>query len=246
MNVIPAIDMKDGNCVRLLKGDFGHETRYSSDPAAVARQFADMGFLQLHLVDLDGARSGKQLNRALVCRIVADTPLEVQLGGGIRDLETLRAWFDDGIRRAVIGSLAVTDAGRVRDWMGEFGADRIVLALDCRCDADGTPWLATHGWTRDSNTTLWDCIDGYRDADLRHVLCTDVSRDGAMTGPSIDLYREFRQRYPTVELQASGGVRNVSDLSELRKLGAAGAITGRALLDCCITASEVSSFLRDA
>lgn len=246
MNVIPAIDIRNGRCVRLLQGEFDRETHYNDDPAAVARQYVEMGFSMLHLVDLDGARDAEQQNRDLVRRIVLETPLDVQLGGGIRDRSTLASWFDDGIQRAVIGSIAVTDVERVRRWLSEFGANRIVLALDCRRRDDGTPMLATHGWTRASTVSLWQCIDNYIDAGLQHVLCTDVARDGAMTGPSLPLYREFRKRYPSLALQASGGVRDTADLDHLRQLGAAGAITGRALLDGCISASEVAAFLHGA
>lgn len=246
MKIVPAIDMKDGRCVRLFQGDFARETRYSDDPVSVAHRYARMGFRYLHVVDLDGARTGEQRNRALVRRIVDETALDVQLGGGIRNRETLEDWFAAGVRRAVVGSVAVTDAARVRGWLEDCGADRIVLALDCRLDDAGTPWLATHGWIRDSRTSLWDCVDGYRDAGLRHVLCTDVGRDGALTGPSLSLYGEFRRRYPDIELQASGGVRHMNDLVELGNAGAAAAVTGRALLDGRIGASEVSSFLRGA
>ncbi len=242
MKIIPAIDLKDGCCVRLFKGDFAQQTHYSAEPLVVARQFHDYGFRYLHVVDLDGAQSGQQINRDCVKQLVAESGLSVQLGGGIRDLDTVNAWLQAGVQRLVIGSLAVTESATVLAWMKEFGADRFVLALDCRCDDNGVPWLATHGWVRQSDVTLWDCFARYEDAGLRHVLCTDVSRDGAMSGPSVDLYREIRERYPAIELQASGGVRNISDLKDLRSLGAAGAITGRALLDGCITAQEIASF----
>ena len=246
MKIIPAIDLKDGCCVRLFKGDFAQQTHYSAEPLVVARQFHDYGFRYLHVVDLDGAQSGKQTNRERVQELVSESGLSVQLGGGIRDIEAVNTWFEAGVQRLVVGSLAVTDSSRVLEWMGEFGADRFVLALDCRCDDDGVPWLATHGWVRQSDVSLWDGIARYEDAGLRHVLCTDVSRDGAMSGPSLALYREIRQRFPAIELQASGGVRNIEDLGELRNLGAAGAITGRALLDGCITAQEIASFQQNA
>lgn len=242
MKIIPAIDLKDGCCVRLFKGDFERQTHYSSQPLDVARQFHELGFRYLHVVDLDGAQSGRQVNRERVRQLVDDSGLQVQLGGGVRDLDTVTAWFDAGVQRLVIGSLAVTEPDTVMNWMREFGADRFVLALDCRCDENAVPWLATHGWVRQTDLTLWDSIARYDGAGLRHVLCTDVSRDGAMSGPSLELYREFNRRFPTLELQASGGVRNIGDLQDLRELGAAAAITGRALLDGCITAEEISSF----
>ncbi|MCB1845279.1 MAG: 1-(5-phosphoribosyl)-5-[(5-phosphoribosylamino)methylideneamino] imidazole-4-carboxamide isomerase, partial [Halioglobus sp.] len=200
----------------------------------------------LHVVDLDGAQSGRQVNRECVRQLVNDSGLKVQLGGGVRDIETVIAWLEAGVQRLVIGSLAVTEPDTVMNWMHEFGADRFVLALDCRCDESAVPWLATHGWVRQSSVTLWDSIARYDEVGLRHVLCTDVSRDGAMSGPSLVLYREFRQRFPGLALQASGGVRNIGDLDSLRELGASAAITGRALLDGCISAQEISSFRQNA
>lgn len=242
MIVIPAIDMKDGNCVRLFQGEFDQQTQYSNNPSLVARQFEAMGFTRLHLVDLDGAQSGQQKNRQLVRQIAAATNFDIQLGGGIRDVNTLREWLDAGVTRCVVGSIAVTKPDLVRTWIAEFGAEKIVLALDVRLDADGTPFLATHGWTRASGKTLWNCVDSFSSTGLKHVLCTDISRDGAMSGPNIDLYREFIQRYSKIAIQASGGVRNIHDLRNLREVGASAAITGRALLDGRISKEEIESF----
>lgn len=246
MNVIPAIDLRGGNCVRLFKGDFDRETHYSTDPAEVAQRFRAMGFRDLHVVDLDGAKSGEQQNRSIVAALVAGSGLAVQLGGGIRDRANVSDWLEAGVARVVIGSLAVSEPGLVADWLEDFGPERFVLALDCRRDEEGTPWLATHGWTRRSDVTLWDCVERYADTGLQQVLCTDVSRDGAMTGPSVGLYREFVARYPHIRLQASGGVRHLDDLRALRDVGAAAAITGRALLDGRIDSEEVASFQQNA
>ncbi len=246
MKVIPAIDLRGGRCVRLLKGEFDKETEYSSDPAAVARRFGELGVDRLHMVDLDGARDGEQQNQAIVRAIAGESALAIQLGGGIRDRDSVAAWLDAGVSRCVIGSLAVTDAARVAGWLREFGPDRIVLALDIRIDAEGTPMLATHGWEQTSDVSLWDCVEHYHASGLRHVLCTDVSRDGAMTGPNVDLYATLARRFDWLELQASGGVRGIDDLRALRTAGAAAAITGRALLDGTLTAEEVRTFLRDA
>lgn len=246
MKVIPAIDLRDGRCVRLLQGEFDRQTEYSRDPLAVAKRFESMGFRDLHVVDLDGARTGTRQNEAIVREVTAATSFRVQLGGGIRDESAIECWLGAGIGRCVVGSIAVTDPARVAGWMSRFGADRIVLALDVRPGASGEPMLATHGWTRDSNTSLWDAVDAFRQAGLCHVLCTDISRDGALSGPSVDLYREFIGRYPALQLQASGGVRDVRDLEVLRAVGAAAAITGRALLDGRISREEITSFLRAA
>jgi phosphoribosylformimino-5-aminoimidazole carboxamide ribotide isomerase len=246
MRVIPAIDMRGGKCVRLFQGEFDRQTEYSSDPLAVARTFEGLGCPDLHLVDLDGAQSGEQKNHEFVRRIAAATGFDIQLGGGIRDERSVQSWLDAGVSRCVIGSLAVTAPDTVGAWISRFGADRIVLALDVRLDANDEPMLATHGWTEETAVTLWDCVAGYRPLGLKYVLCTDISRDGALGGPNTDLYREFTSRFPEVRLQASGGVRHVDDLRALRDTGADAAITGRALLDGRITAEEIGSFQRSA
>jgi phosphoribosylformimino-5-aminoimidazole carboxamide ribotide isomerase len=246
MIVIPAIDLQDGKCVRLFQGDFSKTTEYSDDPAAIARQFAELNTSVLHVVDLDGARSGTQQNRSIITRIASESRLAVQLGGGIRSRETLIQWFDAGVTRCVIGSLAVTEPDTVKSWLEEFNADKLVLALDVNIDENGTPRLTTHGWTRPSGKSLFDCIDDYRAVGLRHVLCTDVSRDGAMAGPNFDLYTDLLARYPNLQLQASGGVRNVGDLLEFQRIGVAAARSGRALLEGQISPTEVASFQQDA
>lgn len=246
MRIIPAIDLKDGKCVRLFRGDFEQTTEYSRDPAAVGRRFSALDVMDLHIVDLDGARSGAQQNAAIVAEIARESGLQVQLGGGIRSRQDVARWLGNGVTRCVVGSVAINEPGRVKEWIAEFGADAVVLALDVKLDETGTPWLTTHGWTEDSGLSLWDCLNTYSDAGAVHVLCTDVARDGAMSGPNFALYAEILQRYHTLQLQASGGVRNVDDLEMLRELGLPAAITGRALLDGEISEAEVTSFRRDA
>lgn len=242
MRIIPAIDLKDGKCVRLFQGDFDKTTEYSNDPAAIGRRFSALDVTDLHIVDLDGARSGAQQNRDIVREIAAQSQLEVQLGGGIRGRDDVAAWLDAGVTRCVVGSVAIYEPQVVVAWMEEFGADHIVLALDVRLDDDGVPVLTAKGWTEESGVTLWESLDEYSASGAIHVLCTDVSRDGAMEGPNFHLYAEVLQRYPTLQLQASGGVRDIEDLEMLRELGLPAAITGRALLDGEISEAEVSSF----
>lgn len=246
MRVIPAIDIKDGACVRLFKGDFERTTQYSADPAAVGRRFSALNVRDLHIVDLDGARTGSQQNHAIVAEIARESGLEIQLGGGIRNRDVVARWLDNGVSRCVIGSVAISKPDTVKPWLAEFGPTRIVLALDVKLDNAGEPMLTTHGWTEAAGVSLWDCIDSYSDAGLQHVLCTDVSRDGAMTGPNFELYAELLHRYPTLALQASGGVRHAADLRQLRDMGVPAAITGRALLDGAISEAEVASFLPSA
>ena len=245
MKIIPAIDLQGGKCVRLFQGDFKQTTHYSDDPVAVARRFAEMRTESLHVVDLDGARSGTQSNHEIIASIAADSGMSVQVGGGIRDRATVKRWLAAGVNRCVIGSLAITDPDAVKSWIVEFGGEHIVLALDVNIDA-GVPLITTHGWTRASDTSVYECIESYRELGLRHVLCTDVSRDGALAGPNIELYKTIMDSYPELLLQASGGVRNMQDLETLRDCGIPAAITGRALLDGNITTAEVLSFRQSA
>ena len=246
MKIIPAIDLQGGKCVRLYQGDFDKSTEYSDDPLAVAREFAELQTTDLHVVDLDGARSGTQENRDIISQIAAQSGMAVQIGGGIRSRDTVTDWLAAGASRCVIGSLAVAEPDAVKSWLANVGADQIVLALDVNIDAGGVPIITTHGWTRASTTSLYECIDEFLAAGLKHVLCTDVSRDGAMARPNLELYAGIMNRYPDLQLQASGGVRSIADMQALRHLGVPAAITGRALLDGKITAAEVASFPRNA
>ncbi|MGI9200823.1 MAG: 1-(5-phosphoribosyl)-5-[(5-phosphoribosylamino)methylideneamino]imidazole-4-carboxamide isomerase [Woeseiaceae bacterium] len=246
MKIIPAIDLKDGKCVRLWQGDFHKTTEYSSDPTEVANQFADLAATDLHLVDLDGARIGQQLNKDIVLAIAKESRVEIQLGGGIRDAETVAGWLAAGVRRCVIGSLAITEPDTVKAWLTRFGGDQIVLALDIKLDEQQEPIVTTHGWTRNSSSSLFECIDDFMSAGLQHVLCTDVSRDGAMAGPNFELYEAILGAYPDLALQASGGVRHIGDLEQLRRIGVPAAISGRALLDGKISAEEIEAFLQNA
>ncbi|MFQ5610450.1 MAG: 1-(5-phosphoribosyl)-5-[(5-phosphoribosylamino)methylideneamino]imidazole-4-carboxamide isomerase [Woeseiaceae bacterium] len=245
MRVIPAIDLHQGNCVRLQKGDFDRVAVYDDDPLAVAERFGELGVTDLHVVDLDGARTGLQSHVAAIQQINAATSVRVQVGGGIRSSDDVRSWLDNGASRCVIGSAAVTDSAEVLRWVKKYGSDRIVLALDVRY-VSGEPLLATAGWTTTTALSLWDCIEHYLPAGLRYVLCTDIDRDGTLSGPATALYVEFLRRYPDLELQASGGIRNIGDLVALRDIGAPFAITGRALLDGLISRSEVASFRQSA
>lgn len=246
MRIIPAIDVRQGRCVRLWQGDYTKETVYDNQPLEIARGFQELGFTSLHMVDLDGAKSGTQGNAEIVREIASGTGLSIQLGGGIRNSATIRNWLQAGVDRCVLGSIAVEGPDQVRSWIGEFGAARIVLALDVRIAENGLPWLSTHGWTRVANVTLWQCLDEFMPGGLTQILCTDISRDGAMSGPNLDLYREIVWRYPALKLQASGGVRHAADLAALRETGVQAAITGRALLEGRIGKREIEPFLHVA
>lgn len=246
MRIIPAIDLKDGSCVRLFKGDFEKMTEYSSNPTEIGRRFSKLAVDELHIVDLDGARTGTQSNRNIVSRIAEESGLVIQLGGGIRTRATVEGWLAAGVSRCVVGSVAIMEPDRVRRWIGEFGTEAIVLALDVKLDNDSQPLLTTNGWTTTSDIRLWDCLDQYLDVGVKHILCTDVARDGAMGGPNLALYSEILGRYPALGLQASGGVRDIGDLMALRALNVPASISGRALLDGAITDAEIATFRQNA
>jgi phosphoribosylformimino-5-aminoimidazole carboxamide ribotide isomerase len=242
MELIPAIDLRDGRCVRLLKGDFARETRYATDPIELARQYRDAGARWLHVVDLDGAKRGEPVNLLLVERMRRASGLKVQLGGGIRqraNLEAALAVAD----RAVLGSLAVSNPEAVAGWLAELGPERLTLGLDVRFGPDGHPLVATHGWTQDSNLTLDAAVERYRAAGLRHVLCTDIDKDGALEGPNIALYTDCVRRWPGISFIASGGVRHAADLAALAATGVAAAVSGKALLEGRLTVEEMKPFL---
>jgi phosphoribosylformimino-5-aminoimidazole carboxamide ribotide isomerase len=245
MEVIPAIDLLDGGVVRLLKGDFDQVTRYEEDPVALARRYLAAGLTRLHAVDLDGAKTGEPVNMPVIAAF-AGAGLRVQAGGGIRDLARLQALLDAGAERAVIGSVAVDDPDTVSTWIDAVGASRMVLAFDVELDADGTPQAKTHGWTRGSGISLWELLERYAPTGVRDVLCTDISRDGTLEGPNTALYRACTQRFPDVRFIASGGVSGAADLPTLAATGAAGVVSGKALLDGRLTLEEIEQFLRDA
>ena len=242
MELIPAIDLRDGRCVRLLRGDFDRETRYELDPVELAVRYRELGVRWLHVVDLDGAKRGESQNLAVVERMGAASGLKIQLGGGLRSrAELLRALSIAD--RAVVGSLAVTEPLTVEAWLDELGGERLTLAFDVRLAADGTATLATHGWTRASSVTLAEAVARYLAHGLRRVLCTDIERDGALTGPNVELYADCVRRWPEVAFLASGGVRGAHDLAALARVGVAAAVSGKALLEGKLAPEEMKPFL---
>jgi phosphoribosylformimino-5-aminoimidazole carboxamide ribotide isomerase len=255
MRLIPSIDLRGGQCVRLYQGDFGRETRYDASPREQLARYRGLGADWVHVVDLDAARDGgttaagsapgcpASANRSVIAALAAESELRLQVGGGIRSEAALAGMLELGAARAVVGSAALAQAADVRAWIGRFGPDRVVLAFDVRLDEGGMPRVATHGWQRQSNVSLWDAVAGFAPARLRHVLCTDVSRDGALAGPNVGLYAEAVRRFPDILWQASGGIRDASDLAALAGCGAAAAISGKALLENRIAAEDLRPFL---
>jgi len=243
MLLIPSIDLRGGHCVRLLRGDFAAETRYDLEPHELLGRYRALGASWLHIVDLDGARDGQLANRALLLRLASQRAVNLQVGGGVRSRAVVDDLLRNGVDRVVVGSAAVEEPAAVAEWIAEFGAERVCLAFDVRADAGGTPLVQTHGWTQATTLSLWDAVAGFLPAGLRHVLCTDVERDGAMAGPSLALYAEAVKRFPDVRWQASGGVRDAADLAALAATGVASAISGKALLEERIGADELRAFL---
>lgn len=244
--LIPALDLIDGQVVRLVKGDFAQQTTYSNDPVAVACQYRDSGAEFIHLVDLDGARNPAKRQLALLAEITKQTGLPVQTGGGIRSKSDVQQLLAAGVQRAVIGSKAVKDPTEVLAWLHEFGPEAIVLALDIHIDADGQRWLATEGWQEQSNVTLDAVLQTYIAAGLRHVLCTDISRDGTLTGANVALYSELKKQYPSIAWQASGGVAGLNDLTELKAQNCDSVILGKALLTGKFTLEEALACWQNA
>jgi phosphoribosylformimino-5-aminoimidazole carboxamide ribotide isomerase len=246
MRLIPAIDLRAGHCVRLLHGDFDAETRYPTEPASLLAKYRDAGADWLHVVDLDGARDGSLENRAAILGLARQESIKLQVGGGLRNEAALRHMLDAGVARAVVGSAAVSQVEAVKSWLWEFGAERLTLAFDVSIDENQVPRVMTHGWQQRSERSLWDAVESFSASQLKHVLCTDVGRDGALTGPNVDLYREAVRRHPHIEWQASGGIRNAGDLRALADAGAAAAISGKALLENLIPLQELQPFLPNA
>ena len=237
LTLYPAIDVHAGQVVRLRQGDYSRATAYGTDPLARAQRHAEDGARWLHLVDLDAARAGGYTLAPLLERIVRTTSLEVQTGGGVRSLADVQRLLDAGAARVVVGSLAVRASAEVADWMARVGASRLTIALDVR--RVGQDWiLPTHGWTEDSGARLEPLLRGYCAAGLEHLLCTDIARDGMLGGPNLALYRQLAAHFPHVLIQASGGIRDTSDLRAVAAAGCAGAVLGRALLEDCLTLDE--------
>jgi phosphoribosylformimino-5-aminoimidazole carboxamide ribotide isomerase len=226
MILYPAIDLMGGCVVRLAQGRFDEATTYEADPAEALAGFAEAGALWAHVVDLDGARAGAPVQHDLLAALARAGTLKLQVAGGFRTAGQLARMFDAGVARVVIGSLAVTDPDTAAALLGRFGGERITLALDIRIEA-GEPIVATRGWTEGSGRSLWDIAALYPAA--RHLLVTDIARDGMLSGPNVDLIAQATASLPRLALQASGGVASLDDLHRLEETGAAGAIVGKAL-----------------
>ena len=238
MEIIPAIDLIDGKCVRLTQGDYQQKKEYSSDPVAVARRFEDQGIRRLHLVDLDGAKQKKVVNLHVLENIATHTQLVVDFGGGVQSDEGLQRVFDAGAQQVTGGSIAVRQPAVFAKWLTRYGADKIILGADAHHRK-----VAISGWQEQVTTDVVDFISDYQQRGVQYVICTDVAKDGLLQGPSLELYEEIRTKIPTVRLIASGGITTVDDLRQLQRLGVHGAIIGKALYEGNLTLSDLTEFL---
>lgn len=229
--VIPAIDVRERRVVRLAQGDYARETAYEPTPIDLAVRYGETGARHLHLVDLDAARLGVYSLIPLVKEIDRRTALLIQTGGGVRREDDVRAILDAGAHRVVVGTVAVREPALVMTWIKAFGPEKITLALDARQDETGTWQLPVRGWTEASGRVLEPLLREYADAGLKHVLCTDIDRDGMLSGFNLELYAILAERFPDLEFQASGGVRGLDDIRAAKSAGARAAILGRALLE---------------
>jgi len=240
MQLIPAIDLRDGRVVRLEQGDYHRETRYDNNPLELAQRYQTAGAQILHLVDLDSARTGGETNLEVIGQICRSLTIPVQTGGGVRCLEDLMQRLELGAERVVVGSLCVKRPDVVCAWLDSLGGDSIVAGLDVARGLSGD-WLPrASGWTEAGELDLFALLDRLADAGLKHLLCTDIERDGMFSGPSNALYRTVLERYPSLAVQASGGVASSADLSAVAETGVSGCIVGRALLEGRVDITEIS------
>ena len=238
MTIIPAIDIIDGKCVRLTKGDYSQQTVYNEDPLEVAKQFEDAGLKRLHLVDLDGAKAGDVKNWKALEKIAGKTKLIVDFSGGISTRKNLEITFNSGAVFASIGSIAVKDEFTFSGWLLAFGADRFIIGADVKNEQ-----IVIKGWTETTALTVFDLVEKYKVKGVKQFFCTDVNKDGLLQGPATGLYKKILNQYPSIDLIASGGISTLDELEELRQTGCNGAIIGKALYENRISLQDLNRFL---
>ena len=237
MQIIPAIDIIEGKCVRLTEGDYAQKKIYNEDPLEVAKQFEGVGLMRLHLVDLDGAKAGEVVNWKVLEKIANKTNLAIDFGGGIKTEATLKTVIDTGAKYATIGSLAVNNRVLFETWIARYGASVFMLGADVFEEK-----IAVGGWIEKTNINLYDFIESYIQKGVTQLFCTDIQKDGKLEGPSLALYQKVIAQFPNLQLIASGGVSKLQDLEDLRKIGCAAAIVGKAIYENKISLAELSKF----
>lgn len=237
MHIIPAIDIINGQCVRLTKGDYAQKTTYHDDPVQVAKEFEAAGLKRLHLVDLDGAKSKHIVNEAVLAAITKETSLHVDFGGGLKTNSDLNKAFASGATQITGGSIAAKDRETFLSWISHYGGEKIILGADVLNEK-----IMVSGWQESSELGLFEFLEFYLDQGLQYVICTDISKDGMLAGPAIGLYQKIIARFPEINLIASGGVTTMEDLHGLRDAGLYGAIVGKAIYEGKITLEELAEF----
>lgn len=234
IELIPAIDIINGQCVRLTKGDYDQKKVYNDDPAAVAKEFEQAGFRRLHIVDLDGAKSKHIVNDDVLRRITSETGLIVDFGGGIKTGEDIEKAFEAGASMVTVGSIAVTQPQLFISWLNQYGADKMILGADVR-----NGMISINGWKENSTEELLPFLKKYIDAGVKNVLCTEISKDGTLQGPAVTLYKEVMKAYPQLHLIASGGVSRKEDIEELEREGIPAVVFGKAIYEGRIDLKEL-------
>ena len=237
MQIIPAIDIIEGKCVRLTVGDYAQKKIYNEDPLEVAKAFEGIGLMRLHLVDLDGAKAGEVVNWKVLEKLANQTQLKIDFGGGIKTEATLKTVLDTGATYATIGSLAVKSPEIFQEWIARFGAKVFMLGADVFEEK-----IAIGGWLEKTNITVFDFMKSYMQKGVKQIFCTDIKKDGKLEGPSIELYQKILEQFPDLQLIASGGVSSLDDLIQLEEIGCSAAIVGKAIYENKITISELANF----
>lgn len=237
MEIIPAIDIIDGKCVRLTQGDYAQKKIYNEHPLEVAKQFEDAGLQRLHLVDLDGAKAGQVKNWKVLETIAGKTGLNIDFGGGIKQQEDVNIVFNSGAALATVGSIAVKNEAELVKWFMIFGADKFLLGADVKDEK-----IAIGGWLETTDIWIYDFIEKYIGHGIKQIFCTDVSKDGKLEGPAVELYKNIVQKFPALHFIASGGVSSVDDLHALRDAGCKGAIVGKAIYEERVKINKLGSF----
>lgn len=237
ITIIPAIDLIDAKCVRLSQGDYNQKTVYNENPLEVAKMFEDAGIIRLHLVDLDGAKAKHIVNYKVLETIASKTSLVIDFGGGLKSDEDLRIAFESGAQMVTGGSIAVKDQETFLHWIETYGAEKIILGADAK-----DKMIAVGGWQEVSELSILDFIKSYTSHGIQKVISTDIARDGMLSGPSIDLYKEIMSQFPNLELIASGGIASMKDIYELDEMGIPGVITGKAIYENRISLNEIRNF----
>jgi phosphoribosylformimino-5-aminoimidazole carboxamide ribotide isomerase len=238
MEIIPAIDIIGGKCVRLTKGDYEQKKIYNEDPVEVAKVFEGAGLTRLHLVDLDGAKAGEVKNWKVLDQVASKTKLIIDFSGGISTKKNVGICFDSGAAYAAVGSIAVKDEKTLTDWLFEFGVQKFIIGADVKDEK-----LAIKGWTESTEMTVFELIENYKTKGVKQFFCTDINKDGLLQGTAIDLYKKILNLHPSIDLIASGGVTSLDDLFKLREAGCSGAIVGKAFYEKKILLSDLKPFI---